>query len=245
MRLDWHAIDTAPAPVRRYLHNVLKQCQGPIDTARFAQRGRLRTSGASPRWMPFEAQHAVRPSRMEFTWNAVVHALGPFRLRVVDSLIDGRGAGNVFALSVLRVASSKACLEMDSGALHRFLAEAVWYPTVLVPSQHLQWKAIDDERAEVFISTAAASVSLQFRFNRADEVRGIYTPARWGNFQGQFKQRAWEGHFTDYETVEGIRIPRRGNVGWFAGQTWQMVWEGELVDSFYTLQRDRKRARTQ
>ncbi len=236
LSVDWHAIGKTPPPVRRYLHNVLKDCPRPIATASFVPRGRLRTRGDSPRWLSFDARHAVRPARAEFTWEAKVRVLGPLHLKVVDSLIDGHGVGKVYALSVLQVAASKRCIEMDCGALHRFLAEAVWYPTALVPSQQLSWSAIDDRHAAATISTATASVDLQFRFNDANEIAAIHTPARWGRFGGRFEQRAWEGHFTGYETVHGIRIPLRGNVGWFAGRDWQMVWEGELRDAAYQWQ---------
>jgi hypothetical protein len=234
-RLDWSAIDGAPAPVRRYLHHVLENCRSPICRARFAQKGRLRTDGASSRWMTFAAQHAVRPTKAEFIWNAVVRAFGPLHVRVVDSLLDGRGAGWVHAMSRVRIASSRRCAEMDHGALHRFLAEAVWYPTALVPGSGLRWTAIDERRAAATMATAHASVSLEFEFNDADEVVAVYTPARWGLFHGHFEQRAWKGHFKDYQTILGVGVPMRGNVGWLTESGWHTVWEGELVAADYTF----------
>jgi hypothetical protein len=38
--------------------------------------------------------------------------------------------------------------EIAQGELMRFLAEAAWYPTALLPSQGVQWKAIDDFSAK-------------------------------------------------------------------------------------------------
>ena len=231
--LAWDAIERAPAPVRRYLRRVLQDGAVPVTTARFTQRGRLRTGSAAKRWMAFDALHVVRPARTEFVWTADVQAFGPLHLRVIDSLQAGRGAGEVKALSVWRVAASTPCHEMDCGALHRFLAEAVWYPTALVPGPRLRWTAIDETRALATLSIDTASVALEFRFDGDDQVASIYTPARWGRFGRRFEQHGWEGHFSRYQWIDGLRVPRHGDVGWFVGAQWACVWEGDVVTADY------------
>ena len=84
---------------------------------------------------------------------------------------------------------------MNSSLLHRFLAEAVWYPTALLPSPALSWTPIDDASTLATLTQGAISVSLEFRFNCCDEVESIYTPGWWESFDGGFKQVAWEGMF--------------------------------------------------
>jgi hypothetical protein len=37
--------------------------------------------------------------------------------------------------------------EIARGELMRYLAEAAWYPTALLPSQSVQWEALDDHSA--------------------------------------------------------------------------------------------------
>lgn len=231
-RLDWHAVDRAPPPVRRYLHMALQDCSAPIATARFTQRGRLRASLTSARWMPFDAQQMVRPLDNAFTWIADVRAFGPLRLHVVDRLQGGHGSGEARVWG-MRVAASTPCHEMDSGALHRFLAEAVWYPTVLIPSAQLTWTGLGETRATATLTTATAAVDLEFRFDGADQVASIHAPARWGRFGGRFEQHGWEGHFGRYEWIDGVRVPRRGDVGWTIGPAWQCVWDGEVVTADY------------
>ena len=78
-------------------------------------------------------------------------------------------------------------------------------------------------------------VSLEFRFNEAGEVTGIYSPGRFGRFDGAFKQVPWEGHFRDYQTKAGMRVPRYGEVGWYDNGTLQLVWNGNIVDAQYEL----------
>jgi hypothetical protein len=61
------------------------------------------------------------------------------------------------------------------------------------------------------------------------EVTGIFTPGRWGSFDGRYAQLAWEGHFADCERRNGILIPRYGEVGWYRDGKLSLVWKG-LID---------------
>ena len=119
---------------------------------------------------------------------------------------------------------------MNSGSLHRFLAEAVWYPTVLIPSKKMQWQGIDEGTALATLTDNDNSVSLEFRFNEMCEISSIYTSARWGNFNGEYQQLPWEGHFRDYRTIDGLQIPMVGEVGWYFEGEWQPVWSGRIQD---------------
>jgi hypothetical protein len=54
---------------------------------------------------------------------------------------------------------------MAQGELMRFFAEAAWYPTALLPSQGVQWQAMDDSSALGTLKDGQTSVTLLFRFN--------------------------------------------------------------------------------
>lgn len=223
--------DTLPPPVRRYLDHVLGAQTRHLRLARYEQRGTLRTSTSSERWMDFTASQFIAPLRTQFIWDAQVIAMPFLHLRVLDSLIEGRGAGQVSLLSAIPVANALGNSEMNSGALHRFLAEAVWYPTALLPSAHLRWEPIDETRALATLSNGDTCVSLEFRFNAQNEVTGIYTPGRWGSFDGGYQQLPWEGRFGEYMESHGLLVPASGEVGWHTGGQWHAVWRGVIVES--------------
>jgi hypothetical protein len=180
--------------------------------------------------MPFEAEHLVAPGATAFVWNARVTVAPLLHVRVRDAYIEGGGSGHVSLLSSFGVSAAGGTPEMNSGALHRFLAEAVWYPVALRPSPTLQWSPIDSTRALATLTDQGLAVSLEFRFADTGEVTGIYTPARWGTFGGGYEQRAWEGHFRNYERRSGFRVPTEGDVGWYAGGEWHAVWEGAILE---------------
>jgi hypothetical protein len=221
-------LDTLPAPVVRYLRRAL----GPnrqLQLVRLKQVGTLRTDVRNERWMSFEADHVIAPRSTGFAWNARVRIAPLLHVRVRDSLLEGRGSGQVSLLSAFTIAEAAGTPEMNSGSLHRYLAEAVWYPTALVPSEKLRWSAIDSRTALATLTDHGVSVSLEFRFSDTGEVIGIYTPARWGSFDGGYKQVPWEGHFGSYEEKMGLLVPTEGEVGWYFDNEWQAVWRGRIT----------------
>lgn len=233
MTADDIALGQLPAPVTRYLEMALSAERRPIDAARLTQTGMLRTDARSPRWMNFEAVHEIAPSKTEFKWTAHVAALPFVHIQVQDSYANGRGSGQVKLFSLLRLARREGGDAMNSGSLHRYLAEAVWYPTALLPRSNLRWSAISETRALATLAHGDTTVSLEFRFSPTGEVSGIYSPGRWGLFGGQFKRVPWEGHFSEYQLIGGVRIPRCGEVGWHLDGAWHCIWKGKIIDAIY------------
>ena len=221
-------MDALPAPVARYLRHAQPQPH-PMRLVRIRQTGSLRTDVRSDRWMAFEAEHLVAPGAIGFVWNARVTMAPLLHVRVRDTLIAGRGAGHVSLLSAVPVAADAGTLEMHYGSLHRFLAEAVWYPAALLPGPQLRWSPIDAQRALATLTDHGVSVSLEFRFADSGEVTGIYTPARWGTFGGGYERHPWEGHFRNYERRHGVLVPGEGDVGWYIGDEWRAVWRGTVT----------------
>ena len=226
--VDLREIDDVPVPVARYLRHALGSHRS-LALVRLEQLGTLRTDVRSARWMPFRAEHIIAPHAPGFLWNARVRIAPQLHVRVRDSLVDGRGSGQVSLLSALTVAEDAGTPEMHSGSLHRYLAEAVWCPTALLPSATLQWSPIDSNSSLATLSDRGMSVSLEFRFSDAGEVTGIYTPARWGSFDGGYKQAPWEGHFRKYEEKLGLFVPTEGDVGWYFDDKWHVVWQGRIT----------------
>jgi hypothetical protein len=228
-RIDWSSIDEAPRPVAEYLRHALGRNGSHVRLAQLHQSGYLRTDGRSRRWMHFDAEQMVGPRTSSFIWNASVDVVGPIGVRVVDALTEEGGSGRVYLQSAWPIAKSDSGLEMNSGALHRFLAESVWYPNALLPSHRLRWEQLDDRRAVANLSTELAAVSLEFQFNERAEVIGVYSPGRWGTFGGRFRKVPWKGRFGDYCVIQGLRVPLQGEVAWELDGRWGTVWRGRLT----------------
>jgi hypothetical protein len=222
-------LDRLPAPVSRYLENALPPRTRSLCLARYAQTGTLRADARRGRWMPFTATEVIGANTAEFQWTARVMVAPLIHLQVVDSLLGGVGGGTVALLSALPLGSTSNRIELSSGSLHRFLAEAVWYPSALLPSERLAWTSIDDSRALAALTVGELTVSLEFRFGADDTVTGIYTPARWGSFDGGYAQRPWEGQFGSYRRRGGVLVPNEDEVGWHLDGRRCSVWRGAVT----------------
>lgn len=217
-----------PEPVQRYFQNVLNQWQGYVGKAAMRQSGTLRLGGRAGKWRAFDARHLVAPWRRSFFWNARI-AIPLGHVRVHDSYIDGTGTGRVSLMSALPLTCETGLSELNSGALHRFLAEAVWYPTALLPVSGVRWRALDGSSAVASLTDHGTTVSLEFRFNQAGEVMSIYTPGRFRRGEGGYRKAPWEGHFRNYQMCSGMRIPRYAEVGWYVGDALELVWQGNIT----------------
>lgn len=231
--VDFASLSGLPPPVLRYFRHVLTDGQKLVRVAKMRQSGMLRTSSTTDAWPVFTANELVVPAAPGFVWNAKVAMPLAAHVRVLDSYIAGVGAGRVSLLSAFAVASETGAPELSAGALHRYLAEAVWYPTALLPGAGLVWSPIDDRTARVALSDRGNTVSLEFRFNEAGEVSGIYSPGRFGRFDGEYREVPWEGHFRDYQIQAGMRVPAYGEVGWYGKGSLQLVWKGTLLEVQY------------
>ena len=222
------SLDDVPAPVARYLRLALPTPM-LIEEVRLRQAGTLRTDVNSPRWMLFDADHVVVPPATGFVWDARVRVAPLLHVRVRDALAGGVGAGQVSLFSAFPVSADAGTPEMNSGSLHRYLAEAVWYPSALLPGPALTWTDIDATRALATLTNHDVTVSLEFRFAESGEVTGIYTPGRWGSFSEGYKQVPWEGHFRGYRPWGGVVVPSEGEVGWYVNDEWHVVWKGTIT----------------
>jgi hypothetical protein len=222
-----------PEPVERYFRYALGDGQAFIRVARYKQKGQLRTEMHAKRWLSFEATEVVTPRAPGFIWDARIRIVPLLHVRVRDAYLAGQASGRVSLLSAYRVASEHGSAHLNSASLHRYLAEAVWYPTALLPAAGVQWKAIDKNRALATLKDSGIAVSLEFHFNDAGEITSVSTPGRWRSVKDGFRLTPWEGRFHTYEKRAGMRIPVEGEVGWYGSGQLQLVWKGRIEDISY------------
>ena len=133
IKVDFRSLNSLPIPVQKYFRYVLSDGQPFIKTTWLQQLGELKLSPKSKNWSTFEATQIISQNSVSFLWDAKINVVPLFHVRVMDSLVDGNGEGNVFLMSAISIGSDKDKPELNSGALYRYLAEAVWHPTALLP----------------------------------------------------------------------------------------------------------------
>lgn len=236
--VDFASFPELPAPVARYFRYALSDGQACVRTARFRQSGALKTRTGAETWMAFTADQLVVPSLPGFLWDARVSIPPGLPMRILDSSLAGVGGGSVSLLSTFSIASQTNSPELNSAALLRYLAEAVWSPTALLPCYGVTWRAIDERAALASLTVGGVTVSLEFRFNEAGEIIGVYSPGRYRRRRGGYELTPWEGRFTNYQVRAGMRVPLYGEVGWYDNGELELIWKGTVDDAEYEFERE-------
>jgi uncharacterized protein DUF6920 len=222
-----------PAPVVRYFRWALKEGQPMICSARIAQVGQFRARDADDGWSLFDAKQYFSARPPGFVWDAGIRMAPIMEVRVRDAYVMGQGSMQANILSLVPIVHERGKAELNAGALQRYLAEAVWFPTALLPSAGVKWSAKDNDSAVATLSDFGTTVSLEFHFSDVGEIKGVFTPERYREVSGRYVLTPWAGQFRNYEEREGMRIPVEGDVEWRLKEGSFPYWKGRIVEVRY------------
>ncbi len=219
---------SVPAPVARYLGKVLHDAHPYITAARVTQSGIfLNPDGKG--WQTFTAVEDFTATPPGFVWDARIEMFPGLQVFVRDGIVEGRASMVAAVAGVLRLVDVQDTPELMAAALQRYLAETVWFPTALLPSQGVTWTAIDDSSARASITAAGTTVSLDFHFGADGLVKSVYTPARVRSEGGKVVPRPWTGTFSRYEERRRVLVPIKGEVAWELPEGRLPYWRGTVV----------------
>lgn len=219
-----------PAPARRFFAWALVPGQRHVARVSFAQQGDFAMRPDA--WTHFTATQHVTVAPRATQWLARMRMAAVVPVLVRDSYLDGAGSLRATLLGWLPVADAHGTPQMASGALLRWLAEATWYPTALLPTAGAQWSPVDDSTARVTITDRGTTVALDVTFAPDGPITTVRAD-RWN--EDRRALRPWRGTFTDWRRVDGIMIPLRGEVGWGDGADYRAYWRGTLADVRYAF----------
>ena len=201
-----------PGPVARYFRRVLTPGQPLVRTIELQQDGEFRigTDG----WREMHATQHVSTDPRGFVWDARIAMLPLVSVYVRDGYVRGAGRMKAEAMALIPMLTASASPELNAGALQRYLAECVWYPTALLPREGVRWSAVDDRRATATLSDNGTTVSVQFAFNEKDEIVEFSAPDRCREVNGRYEPTPWGGRCAEYRQHGGMWIPVDCEVEW-------------------------------
>lgn len=226
-----------PPPVQRHLRTALTEGQPLISAATVHQTGTFNVSPKAERWRPFTAHQRVIMRRPGFHWEARIALLPGLPIRVHDAYIAGEGILHASLFGFLPLVRLRGTPAMAEGELMRFLAEIPWYPTALLPSQGIQWQAMDEFSARAAITDGDISVSLIFRFNAEGLIASVRADARPRMAGKTVIPTPWEGRWRAYEPQAGMRVPMEGEAAWLLPEGPKPYWRGRITRIAYDFAR--------
>jgi hypothetical protein len=230
-------LEGLPPPVQRYFRAVLTEGQPIVAAVRVAHAGQFNMSETHAKWRAFTSDQLVITRRLGFDWDACIRMAPGMHVFVHDAYVAGEGILHAALCGLITLADLRGTPEVAEGELMRFLAEAVWYPTALLPSQGVRWDAIDDTSARASLVDGVTTVSLAFRFDAEGLIHTVHATARYRTVNGELVATPWQGRFWAHEVRGGMRIPLHGEVAWLLPDGPSPYWRGRITDIVYELAR--------
>lgn len=222
-------LDPLPPAVRHALRATITSGQPLVTAAHLAHRGTFNLGGDPPRWRRFDSDQLVITRRPGFDWLGRIALLPGVRMHVHDAYVGGVGILHAALGGVIPVMRMQGGRDLAEGELLRFLAEAAWYPTALLPSQGVIWREVDAHAADATLTDDGVSVTLRFRFDEAGRIVGVRTERRGRLVDGVAVPTPWEGRFWAHATRDGMVVPLEGEVGWEVDGAYRPYWRGRIT----------------
>ena len=235
MRYDARELEGLPAPVQRYFRAVLKDGQPVVTGVTVQHTGTFNVTAFGNRalWLPFTSEQRVVTRRPGFVWNARMPLVPGIAVRVHDAYVAGIGTLHPAVLGVFSLTNQHGSGDIALGELMRFMMEAVWYPTALLPSQGASWVAVDAVSADATLVDGAISMTMRFTFDGAGLIETVRADARGALVGGKMVMLPWEGRLSNYQERAGMRVPLTGEVAWVPPGQRKPYWRGTIVAATY------------
>ena len=184
-------------------------------------------------WSPFTAEQYFTANPPGFVWDARIRMARLFPVRVRDSYLAEEGVMLGAVGAVVPVVSQRGTPELAAGALARFLGEAVWLPTALLPREGLSWEAVDENTARATITDGEVSASADFHFSPSGQILSV-SMTRHREVKGQSVATPFEARIAgDYRRAGSVMIPPSGEAAWLLPEGRFAYWRGRPVHVVY------------
>ena len=223
-------IDGLPPPVQRYFRAALVNGQPVVAHARVVSRGTF-NMGKPPAdaWKPFTATQDFYPAAPGFVWNARVRMAPGVDAYVRDAFVNGEGSMVASALGMVTIVNAHATRELVAGALMRYLAEAPWLPTALLPSQGVRWTSLSPTVATATLTVGDVTVALNFHFDADGRITTCEGLRDNDDLHAKFP---WGGVYRHWIKKAGMTIPSEADVSWQLPTGTFSYWRGTVEPDY-------------
>jgi hypothetical protein len=167
-------LSNLPKPVKRYVKLALGKNKKRYTLVQFRHGGYVNINLDTnyyrhPSWKYLIAENTVRLDQPAFFWQSMIHLSWEFwRKGWLRS--DEEQTELYWTWMGLYPLVHLKNEHIERYALGRYLIQAPWYPTVLISSDFLTWKAINDTSAEATLSMGNTEISGEFNFDKKGRI---------------------------------------------------------------------------
>jgi hypothetical protein len=219
-----------PQPVQQYLKRCIPDGYPMIYMVRLEQTGKMSSDGGT-KWFPFTAVQHFTTRPKGFVWLAYGRVFPLVWVLARDKYVAGKGNMLIKPESLITLADAKGP-QLDQGALARYLAEMMWFPTGFLDDS-LRWKALDERHARVTIHDHALEFTMTITFTESGDIAQV-EGLRYRESDGEGAQPiCWGGKVISYNTFNDVRIPSEVEVYWNPSGSYEPYWRGTITAVSY------------
>ena len=225
-------IELLPEPVQKHFR-----------VAGLLGKPKMASSAAFMPSVPLRESHSKPPMIIDFDLRLFVHK--PIRLAYIktsmfgipfegyDSFQDGVGFMKGVIGKVITLFNQKGN-EMSKGQLFTYLGECFLCPSIIL-SKHIKWEHIDANHAKATITCDGISGSGVFTFSENGFVQSFSTDERARiSMDGKIDYPKWSGVFENYESINGIYLPKTIKAIWHLNDSDLVYFESSNINyAFY------------
>lgn len=212
MNITIKQLASLPPSVRVWLEKSGIVGRKPIAQVDLDQQGQMRLSKTG-KWMDFQARQHFTTHPPAFYWDAKVRLTAGIYMHGQDSFASGKGRMSVrlFSLIPLVRAAGDA---IDQGAMVRYLAEMIWFPSAALEN-YISWRPMEGQQAEAIMTYQNCSASGTYQFNNQGDVirfqaKRYYSQGKSSHLEDWLVEMDPQG----YKNFDGIWVPAKASVSW-------------------------------
>lgn len=203
-----------PEPAARYLRWSLADGVPVRHGVHLKMTGRIRLGRSRP-WLPLRCEE-VYHARRGFVWKASTRNL----LRIAGFDRYARGQGRMYwtlfgLIPVLRASGP----DVSRSARERFVAERMLAPASLLPSEDVEWRALNENCVVLRIREQGEWLECRLIVDPDGMPRKLTFP-RWGNLEssdGQWREIPYSVRFEGVFRAGGYSLPHEWQASWWSG----------------------------
>lgn len=200
-----------PYPVAKWLNLSGMIGKEKSNTVWLSQNIRMKMKPGQKEWDEAVAEQYFSVENPAFIWKVQMNMPPLIKITGRDKFVDGKGEMLIKIFSLLNIANEKG-EKMDEGALQRFLAEIVWFPSAAL-SQYITWEAIDSLSAKATVNYKGTTGSGTFYFNEQGDFNKFST-LRYKDNDADAQRYEWIVTVKEHSMMSGIKIPTMVEVTW-------------------------------
>ncbi len=209
-----------PEPVQRYITHAIAPGTLLASSVALTMQGHIKLG---EQWNPFTACQILAPFR-GFVWSARV-AMRKLWLEGADTYADGHGHVRFDMFGLITVVNSIG-ENVDRSAIGRLVGESVWQPAALLPTNGVQWEAVDDRHINATVQVHGETVTLKLTIDETGRLVALVFD-RWHSDEHCYVPFGLVP--LEERSFGGYTIPSYGHVGWWYG-TQRYEQEGKFFE---------------